>query len=66
MSKKKKFTDKLTKENRPFDEETVALEISEDKRLNRLGIDPDGDPVDIMEALYQKHEALEKKKKDDK
>lgn len=30
------------------DEENLALEISEDKRLLRLGINPEGNPVQIM------------------
>jgi hypothetical protein len=31
--------------NRPTREEILAMEISEDKRLREVGIDPDGDPV---------------------
>ena len=29
-------------------EENLALEIAEDKRLLRLGINPDSDPIQIM------------------
>jgi hypothetical protein len=36
------------KPDRPGDEEILAMEISEDKRLRESGIDPDGDPVEIM------------------
>ena len=32
----------------PSDEEILAMEISEDRRLREMGIDPDGDPIDIM------------------
>ena len=34
--------------DRISDEEVLALEISEDKRLREVGIDPNGDPVEIM------------------
>jgi hypothetical protein len=37
-----------SKPDRPSDEEILAMEISEDKRLRESGIDPDGDPVEIM------------------
>jgi hypothetical protein len=30
------------------DEENLTLEIAEDQRLLRLGINPDGNPVQIM------------------
>jgi hypothetical protein len=32
-------------------EEEVAREVSEDKRLNRLGIDPKADPVEVYEQV---------------
>jgi len=35
------------------DEENLALEIAEDKRLLRLGIDPDGDPIQIMLQVHR-------------
>jgi hypothetical protein len=39
------------KPDRPSDEEVLAMEISEDKRLRESGIDPDGDPIDIMKQV---------------
>jgi hypothetical protein len=42
--------------DRPSDED---LDIAEDKRLRRLGINPAGDPVDIMIQLCMKQEELE-------
>jgi hypothetical protein len=35
------------------DEENLLYEIAEDQRLRSLGIDPDGDSVDIMIKLHQ-------------
>jgi hypothetical protein len=32
----------------PGKEEILAMEVSEDKRLREVGIDPDGDPIQIM------------------
>ena len=29
------------------------------ERLRRMGIDPDGDPIDIMWEVYQRGQALE-------
>jgi hypothetical protein len=37
-----------SKPDRPSDEEVLAMEISEHKRLREVGIDPNGDPVEIM------------------
>jgi hypothetical protein len=37
-----------------LDEEDLALEISEDKRLLRLGINPDANPIAIMIAVHRK------------
>jgi hypothetical protein len=35
--------------NRPLSEEEItAFEVSEDRRLREMGIDPDGDPIEIM------------------
>lgn len=42
---------KPSKEPEPWsrqDEDNLALEIAEDARLRRLGIDPDGDSIQIM------------------
>ena len=41
----------------PQDEENLLHEIAEDKRLRQLGIDPDGDSMDIMIKLHQLAEA---------
>ena len=38
--------------------ENLLLDELEDKRLRRLGIDPDGDSVDIMLELQRRMEAL--------
>jgi hypothetical protein len=38
----------MKKPDRPSDEEILAMEISEDSRLRESGIDPNGDPIDIM------------------
>ena len=38
----------------PSDEEILAMEISEDKRLREIGIDPDGDPIDIMMEIHRR------------
>jgi hypothetical protein len=35
----------------PLDEENLLLEVSEDRRLRRLGIDPDGMSWDIVMEL---------------
>jgi hypothetical protein len=43
-------------QNHPWtrqDEENLLHEIAEDQRLRSLGIDPDGDSVDIMIKLHQ-------------
>lgn len=45
----------------PQDEENLLHEIAEDRRLRQLGIDPDGDSVDIMIKLHQLAEAYRRK-----
>jgi len=40
-----------SKPDRPSDEEILAMEISEDKRLREVGIDPNGDPIEIMNQV---------------
>jgi hypothetical protein len=45
------------------EEELLALEISEDRRLNRLGIGPDGDPVDIMLEVRRQAQELHEQQK---
>lgn len=62
MSEEDKFTQKLIRGNRTHTEEELALLISEDKRLLRLGIDPDGDPQEILRLLQQKIDELNDKK----
>jgi hypothetical protein len=42
----------------PSDEEILAMEISEDKRLREVGIDPDGDPVEIMVEVRRRYDKL--------
>jgi hypothetical protein len=41
------------------DEENLLLEVLEDNRLRGIGIDPDGDSVDIMVELMRRIEILE-------
>ncbi len=45
------------------DEERTEHEVFEDRRLNRLGIDPDGDPVDIMLEVRGRAQELRKHQK---
>jgi hypothetical protein len=45
----------------PSDEEILAMEISEDKRLREIGIDPDGDPIDIMMEIHRRAQKLKEK-----
>jgi hypothetical protein len=39
--------------------ENLLLEVLEDNRLRGLGIDPDGDSIDIMVELMRRMEVLE-------
>jgi hypothetical protein len=39
-------------------------DYDEDKRLHRLGIDPEGEPVDIMTRLRKRREGLEREAED--
>jgi hypothetical protein len=41
------------------EEENLLLEILEDSRLRGIGIDPDGDSVDIVVELMRRMEILE-------
>ncbi|HVR27780.1 MAG TPA: hypothetical protein VMU26_31165 [Candidatus Polarisedimenticolia bacterium] len=41
------------------EEENLLLEVLEDSRLRGIGIDPDGDSVDIMVELMRRLEILE-------
>lgn len=41
------------------EEENLLLEVMEDSRLRGLGIDPDGDTIDIMVEIFRRFEALE-------
>jgi hypothetical protein len=45
-----------------LDEENLLLEISADRRLVRLGIDPDGDPLEIWLELKRRMEEIERQK----
>ncbi len=45
------------KSDRPGAEEILGMEISEDKRLRESGIDPDGDPIEIMMEVRRRCEA---------
>lgn len=52
MSKRRRGSDY------PSDGEILAMEISEDKRLREVGIDPDGDPVEIMVEVRRRYDKL--------
>ena len=55
-------------QSRPWtaqDEENLLYEIAEDQRLRSLGIDPNGDSVDIMIKLHQLAEAYRHKPPED-
>ncbi len=41
---------------RHMTEEDVLLEVSGDRRLDRLGIDPDADPMEILEEIERRQE----------
>ena len=41
------------------EEENLLLEVLEESRLRGIGIDPDGDSVDIMVELMRRMEILE-------
>jgi len=42
------------------EEENLLLEVLEDNRLRGLGIDPDGDSIDIMVEIFRRKEALDR------
>jgi hypothetical protein len=44
----------------PDEEEILAMEISDDRRLREMGIDPDGDPIEIMMEVRRR--AMERKR----
>jgi hypothetical protein len=53
-----------TAEGQPWtreDEENLLLEISEDRRMARLGIDPDGNPLQILLQLRRKMHEIERR-----
>lgn len=41
----------MKKPDRPSAEEILSMEISEDRRLRESGIDPNGDPIEIMKQV---------------
>jgi hypothetical protein len=47
--------------DRISNEEVLAMEISEDKRLRESGIDPNGDPVEIMTQVRLRMEKRRKR-----
>jgi len=54
----------MNPENKPrhptaAEEENLLLEVLEDNRLRGLGIDPDGDTVDIIFEVIRRADALE-------
>jgi hypothetical protein len=42
------------------EEENLLLEVLEDSRLRGLGIDPDGDSIDIMVEIFRLKEVLDR------
>jgi hypothetical protein len=50
--------------DRPTREEILSMEISEDKRLREVGIDPDGDPVSIMTEVFRRYDRLMEKQRE--
>lgn len=45
------------------DEELTLMEVSEDRRLREIGIDPEQDPIDILIQLQARIDAREAKEK---
>jgi hypothetical protein len=45
------------------EEENLLLEVLEDNRLRGIGIDPDGDSVDIIVELMRRMEIIEAESK---
>lgn len=64
MTKKKTFTEKLRK-TAISDEENVLLQVAEDDRLRRSGIDPDGDPLAFLLQHQKLAEELKEAEKAD-
>jgi len=54
---------KRRRRDRPSPEEILSMEISEDKRLRESGIDPDGDPLDIMKQVRLRYERREEEER---
>ncbi len=54
---------KCGKECRNLSEENRIWENMEDRRLRNLGIDPDGDPVEVMIAIETKHAEIQARRK---
>ncbi len=59
MSEDSKFIRKL-RDGGKMSEEDVALAVSEERRLVEMGIDPDGDPIEIMRQVSARYKALHK------
>jgi hypothetical protein len=47
------------------EEELLLFEIAEHSRLRAIGINPDGDPVDIMVELDKRLQAYKKRNAED-
>jgi hypothetical protein len=47
------------------EEELLLFDIAEDNQLRAIGINPDGDPVDIMAELDKRLQAYKKKLTED-
>ena len=57
------MTDDEFKDRRLSEKEITAFEVSEDRRLREMGIDPDGDPIDIMMEVRRRALAREEEKR---
>lgn len=51
MSDEKKPADERTKHAKDYTEEDVAHQVNEDKNLANNGINPDGEPIEIMRQV---------------
>ena len=49
----------------PLDEEYLLLEVSEERRLRRLGIDPDAPLIEIWTELKRRMKAIEDEARED-
>jgi len=46
----------------PLSEENLALEVSEDNKLRKIGLDPDMNPIDLMIELDRRMEVYRRQR----